>query len=186
VMVLFAGAFLFTITASGDKIRDRISPTTPLTLDSMEYMLHSIYWDGQDMDLSQDYRAIRWLQDNVSGSPVIVEGYTSEYRWGARYAIYTGLPDVLGWNWHQRQQRTLTPETWVFDRANAINAFYETTDLIAARAFLREYNARYIVVGQMERNYYQPAGLAKFESQNGTLWREVYRDGLTVIYEVLP
>lgn len=186
VLLLFAGAFLFTLTASGDKIRDRISPTTPLTLDSMDYMAHSSYWDGQDMDLSQDYRAIRWLQDNVSGSPVIVEGYTSEYRWGARFAIYTGLPDVLGWNWHQRQQRALTPETWIFARADAINNFYNTTDLPAARAFLREYNARYIVVGQMERNYYQPDGLAKFENQNGKLWRAVYRDGLTTLYEVLP
>jgi uncharacterized membrane protein len=25
------------------------------------------------MDLSQDYEAIRWMQENISGSPVIVK-----------------------------------------------------------------------------------------------------------------
>lgn len=186
LLLLFAAAFLFTLTATNDKIHDRVSSNTPLTLDSMEYMAHSTYWDGQEMDLSQDYRAIRWLQQNVSGSPIIVEGYTSEYRWGARYTIYTGLPDVLGWNWHQRQQRTLTPETWVFDRADAINTFYNSADPAYVLQFLQTYHPGYIIVGQMERNLYAPAGLQKFEAENNRLWREVYRDQQTVIYQVLP
>jgi len=42
------------------------------------------------------------------------------------------------------------------------------------------------VVGQLAQIYYPGAGLRKFEQYNGTLWKEVYRDMQTVIYEVLP
>lgn len=186
LLALFGGAFLFTLTGSIDKINDRMASGVPLTLDSMEYMAYARYWDSQEMDLSQDYRAIRWLQENVEASPVIVEGHAPEYRWGSRYTIYTGLPSVVGWNWHQRQQRTLTPDTWVFNRVAAVNDFYNTADLAQAREFIEKYEVRYILVGQMERIYYPPGGLLKFESQDGKLWRSVYRDADTVIYEVLP
>jgi uncharacterized membrane protein len=151
----------------------------------MEFMAHATYWDGEPMDLGQDYRAIRWLQANVPASPVIVEGHAPEYRWGSRFSIYTGLPSVIGWNWHQRQQRTLTPDTWVWNRVNDVRDFYETANIAQARDFLEKYDVRYIIVGQMERNYYVPGGLLKFDNYEGRLWREVYRDADTVIYEVI-
>jgi uncharacterized membrane protein len=81
------------------------------------------------MDLNQDYDAIRWIQANVSGTPVIIEGYVSEYKWGSRYTIYTGLPGVIGWNWHQRQQRAINPDDWVYERIDAVNEFYSTSEI---------------------------------------------------------
>jgi uncharacterized membrane protein len=181
--LLVAGAFLFTLTATSDKISDRMAPDAPHTLDSMTYMEYASYWDQENMDLSQDYRAIRWLQDNVQGSPVIVEGNVPEYRWGTRYTIYTGLPGVVGWNWHQRQQRALLPPNTVTDRVDQIGAFYQTDDIEAALAFLKKYQVRYIIVGQLER-ILAPGGLAKFERYNGTYWHAVYQDHQTSIYEV--
>jgi YYY domain-containing protein len=184
--VLFAGAALYTVAATTDKVSDRMTPNAPHALDSMTYMAHSEYWDTAVMDLSQDYRAIRWMQENVKGSPVIVEANCPEYRWCTRYTIYTGLPGVVGWNWHQRQQRALGPPTQVFDRVDAVGQFYNTTDIDFAQDFLEKFDARYIVVGQVEDIYYEDAGLAKFEQYDGALWKEVYRDVQTVIYEVLP
>jgi len=184
LLALFTGAGLFTVTASIDKINDRLNPDAPHTLDSMEYMTHSELWDGEVMELSQDYRAIRWLQDNVKGSPVIVEANVTEYRWGTRYTIYTGLPGVVGWNWHQRQQRALMPHL-VTERVDAIQNFYNTTDISAAHDFLRKYDVRYIILGQFERIQY-PDGLAKFETFDGIAWKSVYKDGQTTVYEVLP
>ncbi|MGE5250172.1 MAG: DUF2298 domain-containing protein [Bacteroidota bacterium] len=181
--LLVAGALLFTITATSDKISDRMAPDAPHTLDSMTYMEYATYWDQQDMDLSQDYRAIRWLQDHVQGSPVIVEANVPEYRWGTRYTIYTGLPGVVGWNWHQRQQRALLPPNTVTDRVDQIGAFYQTDDINAALAFLNKYQVRYIIVGQLER-ILAPGGLPKFEGYNGTYWHAVYQDHQTSIYEV--
>ena len=43
---------------------------------------------------------------------------------------------------------------------------------------------KYIIVGQLERITYANGNLAKFETYNGQLWDEVYRDGSTVIYQV--
>jgi uncharacterized membrane protein len=184
--VLLAGAALFTASAGADKISDRMAAHVPLTLDSITYMQYAQYADFDvTMDLSHDYRAIRWMQDHVQGSPVIVEANCPEYRWCTRFTIYTGLPGVVGWNWHQRQQRTLTPEL-VEDRVTAIGDFYSTTDAQAASDFLKRYNVRYIIVGQLERAEYAGAGLDKFTQYNGRLWDAVYVDGDTAIYQVGP
>jgi uncharacterized membrane protein len=143
------------------------------------------------MDLSQDYRAIRWMQDNVQGSPVIVEANCSEYRWCTRFTIYTGLPGVVGWNWHQRQQRALIASNTIFNRVSEISMFYTTQDVDAALAFLKKYQVKYIVVGQLERGVYPSLipdleGLAKFEKYEGKYWKAVYHDADTTIYEVMP
>ncbi len=182
---LVASAFLFTMLATTDKITDRISDHIPVSLDGMTYMQVSTYNDmGNDLDLSADYRAIQWMQENVKGSPVIVEANTTEYRWGSRFTIYTGLPGVVGWNWHQRQQRAVTPQEWVTDRVAAINDFYMTEDRQLTTQFLQRYNVKYIIVGKLERSLYPALSLAKFELWNNDLWQDVYRDGDTVIYQV--
>ncbi len=183
-VLLLLGAFLFTLTGTVDKINDRVLSDTPYGLDGMKYMETARHWDEGDLNLKEDYHGILWMRENVQGSPVIVEANTPEYRWGSRYTIYTGLPGVLGWNWHQRQQRAINPPNLVTDRVDEIRAFYETTDLAEALAFLRKYEVQYIILGQEEQNYYSGAGLGKFEEEDGKLWDEVFRDGETRIYRV--
>jgi uncharacterized membrane protein len=189
MILLISGAALFTVSGTAGKIRDRWIVEAPRTLDAITFMKYAHYDDfGQRLDLSEDYRAIRWMQDNVQGSPVIVEANCPEYRWCSRYTIYTGLPGVVGWNFHQRQQRAFVPH-WVTDRVDAITNFYTTTDTKIARDFLNLYDVRYIIVGQLERAQYRaenvPNGLSKFEEFDGVYWRSVYSDGKTVIYEVI-
>lgn len=187
--VLLFGAFLFTLTASTDKISDRMNASAPHTLDSMTFMKTAQHWDGNMMDLGEDYRAIRWMQDNVKGSPVIVEANCTEYRWCTRFTIYTGLPGVVGWNWHQRQQRGHVSFD-IQQRVDSIGVFYNTNEADWARSFLKKYQVKYIIVGQLERNVYQPIdlvdGLAKFPQYDGKYWQSVYHDKNTTIYEVLP
>ncbi len=183
---LVGAAALYPLLGSMARIKDRMTPEAPHTLDGMAYMAYSSYNDlGTIMDLSQDYRAIRWLQENVSGSPVIVEANMVEYHWGTRFTIYTGLPNVVGWNWHQRQQRAVLSGPVVEKRVEDVNNFYRTTDLAVARDFLRTYDVSYIILGQLERVLYQGEGLEKFTQFEGVGWREVYRDLDTVIYQVV-
>jgi YYY domain-containing protein len=187
LIALVVSTALYPLFASLAKIDDRMAEDAPMTLDGMAYMKYATYHDFDTaLDLNQDYEAIRWLQENVEGSPVIVEAHVVEYHWGTRYTIYTGLPGVVGWNWHQRQQRTTVSHEWVFDRVDAVHNFYQTTDLNVAVDFLKEYDVRYVILGQLERAEYPGPGLDKFAAQEGNLWRQVYNQQDTVIYEVLP
>ncbi len=195
---LTAGAALFLVMGGMGKIQDRMAQDAPHTLDSMTYMDYASYNErGTDLDLSADYRAIQWMQDNVQGSPVIAEAPSAgiQYEWLNRFSIYTGLPDVVGWEWHQEQQRLMFTDT-VRERGVEEDDFYVTPDIQATLDFIHKYNVRYIIVGQLERAKYMPGGfsklvplgapdsLAKFELYNGKYWHSVYRDGSTVIYEV--
>ncbi len=198
--LLVTGGALFLLIAGLDKARDRWIPEAPHSLDSMAYMQYATYAEfGRTFSTAEDYRAIVWMQENVPGSPVIVEAAPAgiQYTWFSRYSIYTGLPAVVGWQWHEQQQRVYF-QGQVIGRGAEVDAFYTITDIDAARAFLQKYNVRYIIVGQLERAKYAPGapggpvpsegpdGLLKFEQYNGLYWNEVYRDGETVIYEVLP
>ncbi|MEN8171298.1 MAG: DUF2298 domain-containing protein [Chloroflexota bacterium] len=184
LLVVVAG--LYPFMAGYAKTKDRMEPSASRSLDGMVYMEDALHHEeGSTLDLSQDYRAIRWIQDNVSGSPVIVEANQVEYHWGTRFTVYTGLPGVVGWNWHQRQQRTLTPHEWVFERVDAVHEFYMTEDLALAEQFLDQYQVSYIIYGLLEQAKYAGPGLDKFSSQEGTLWDEVFRTGETIIYRVL-
>ncbi len=186
-VILVASASLFTLLATSAKIKDRMTVTAPHTLDGMLYMKYSTYPEGNtQMDLSQDYDAIRWVQQNVQGSPVIVEAASDLlYQWYSRFSIYTGLPDVVGWQWHEQQQRALFSGDWVSGRILDVSNFYLTTDPNQARDFLQKYNVKYIIVGQLERLHYAGPGIDKFPALNGQLWKEVYRDKDTVIYQVI-
>ncbi|HNZ12350.1 MAG TPA: hypothetical protein PKL11_01750, partial [Anaerolineaceae bacterium] len=114
-----------------------------------------------------------------------VEGRVGEYHWGNRFTVYTGLPNVLGWNWHQSQQRAGATQPWVGQRLNDVMLFYTTVERSETENFLERYNVSYIIVGQLERAAHPGPGLDKFVQWEGDLWQEVYRDGQTVIYEVI-
>ncbi len=198
IFLVFA-ASLFPLLGGAAKIKDRMSDLAPHTLDGMAYMQYGEYFENNHrLDLNEDYLAIRWMQENIHGSPVIVEANSRNlYRWYLRFTNNTGLPNVVGWEWHQQQQRAINPAEWVNKRVIEVDEFYNTISTELALDFLEKYNVRYIVVGQLERATYGAAGLEKFETYNGystsagcstsagSLWCEVYRNGETVIYEVL-
>ncbi|MCH7587934.1 MAG: phospholipid carrier-dependent glycosyltransferase [Chloroflexi bacterium] len=154
--ILVLSAALYPLTAAPAKMRDRMVENSAPGLDGMAFMEEATYFDiDGPMLLREDYEAIRWIQENLQGSPVIVEGNTPEYRWGSRYTIYTGLPSVLGWNWHQRQQRGFVANPSVTARARDISSFYTTSSIEDALNFLNKYDVRYVIVGQLEKQYYE-------------------------------
>lgn len=178
-------AALYPLLATRAKVADRWAPDAPRTLDGMAYMAYATqYENGVAFNLIGDYAALRWLQTHVKGTPVVLEAQTVEYHWGSRVAVYTGLPAVLGWNWHQRQQRPWDSEQ-VWLRAGDIQVMYNTTDIEHALTLLRQYNVELIYVGELERAYYNAEGLQKFDQmvEMGYLTL-LYDQANTRIYQV--
>jgi len=186
LLLLATGALLFPMLGTISKVKDRMVPDALTGIDGMAFMSQAWNYDmGKMMDLSQDYRAIEWLQDNVIGSPVILEGFRGyEYRWNNRMTIFTGLPDVVGWNYHQRQQRGILRNNEVQERVDEVDAFYMSRNLRFMRNFLEKYQVEYIVVGQVERAFYPDADFTKFTQLEGIFWNTVYQDQETSIFQV--
>jgi uncharacterized membrane protein len=133
-----------------------------------------------------DAEAIAWINENIAGSPVILEAAEPySFSWFARVSVYTGLPGVLGWPDHVAEQRY---SEQVLNRMTDVGIIYTTPDPNQANQLLRFYHVRYIYVGELEREAYvaqSPIGLDKFDRMVGSSLRVVYRhDGVT-IYEVL-
>ena len=91
-----------------------------------------------------------------------------EYRWGGRVTKYTGLPAVLGWRWHQSQQRG-TYGPLVDQRLRDVQTMYNDPTPARTLPLFAKYRVRYVYVGDLERAYYGAAGLAKFDQLTGRL-----------------
>lgn len=182
-IVLVVGSAVYPLLGTQARLEKRFA-VLPATLDGMAYMQDVVYHDANgDIELAADYEGIRWLQNNVEGSPMILEGLTPNYRWGGRVGIYTGLPAIVGWQWHQEQQRWGYREE-VGVRARDVHTIFRTTDVSEALALLDEYDVRYVYIGQLERLYYPAEGLKKFEDGLDGRLVEVYPSPQVTIYEL--
>jgi YYY domain-containing protein len=186
--ILFTIAAMYPLLATQAKFIDRMAPDAPHTLDGAAFMPYATQGEnGEWFSLEEDYEMIRWLQENIVGTPIILEGQSArEYLWGARVSVYTGLPSVVGYNWHQRQQRTLDPlSRLVQQRINNVNTMYNTTDSDIAWDLMQAYDVQFVIVGQLERVYYPAEGLAKFQRMvdDGQL-ELVFEYGDTRVYQV--
>ncbi len=182
--VLVGSSFFYTVLGTRDRLADRFD-TSSFTLDGARYMSTTFHNDrttGSLIEHNWDYQAIEWLQDNVQGSPVVLEAHTDQYHWGARIANYTGLPTILGWPWHQTQQRMKYADA-IQDRRRDVRTIYATEDVDEALRLLEEYRVSFIVVGQLERSYYPTEGLEKFDALVESGMAEVvYENPSTRIY----
>lgn len=186
-LLLFAAA-LYPLLSTPARALDRMAPDTGWTLDGMAYMRQALHLEnGHELFLTDDHALIRWLQEEAEGAPVILEAHGSEYRWGSRVSIYTGLPTVLGWRFHQTQQRSLPQQSQFIDQRRAnVNGLYSTVDSEVAWRMLRFYGVRYVVVGGLERAWYPAEGLAKFDAMVGQgRLRRVFEQGQATLYEVI-
>ncbi len=188
VVLLVLGGGLYPAFAIPAKIRDRWVPSAPHTLDGMAYVQSAVQYErGAEIRTEADYRVIRWLQENVEGSPTIIEAQAErEYLWGSRISIYTGLPSVAAWRWHQVQQRMIMPGGTVEARQQDIRMFYNSGSPDRAHDILTRYQVKYVILAPYERAYMLPEGLPKFATMVEKGWLEVvYQDQDSTIYRVV-
>ena len=160
---LIITSLIYPVMGSRDRIRDRFEHGDgKFTLNGYSYIEESVYKDPKgEIDLSSDMVGINWLRHNISGSPVVLEAVTPTDRWGSRVSINTGLPTVIGWKWHQEQQRWGQREM-VAKRIRDVEAIY--TDPKLANALLDKYKVDYVYIGQVEKLYYPAEGIAHLKT----------------------
>jgi uncharacterized membrane protein len=127
-----------------------------------------------------DYNALKWMQENIDGTPVVLEAsdINSSYTYISRVSTNTGLPTVIGWTGHEffwgRDPEEITR------RIADVNFIYSTDNKKKALELIDKYNVSYVYIGQLERQLYS-VRTDKFEDK--TYFEPVYLGPVT-IYKV--
>jgi YYY domain-containing protein len=141
-VVIIGGALVYTVTATMER-------TGGFENDSSMDGYVNILRNHPD-----EYEAVRWLNDNVAGLPVLAEAVDGSYTDGARISSRTGLPTVLGWPGHERLWRG--SDGPLAGREEDVRRLYESEDPAEARQLLNKYGVEYVYVGWLERQQYDP------------------------------
>src|SRR5690606_15143990 len=99
----------YMLVATPIRLDQRFGDGGDLTLNAYSWMEYGEVpmVNDQPLRFADDLEAINWMNHNIDGAPVIVEASFGTYRCnGSRVSINTGLPAVIGWVRHERQQRT--------------------------------------------------------------------------------
>jgi YYY domain-containing protein len=137
-----------------------------------------------------DWAAINWLNENVTGTPIILEAPGKSYNYEGRISAFTGLPSLLGWALHENQWRGSYDEQAI--REPDIQTIFTSKDAVLALELLQKWDIRYVIVGPSEKNFIQQIcsdpnracnlsrALQKFDLQ----LEPVFQQGETTIYRV--
>ncbi|UCC89250.1 MAG: hypothetical protein JSV81_08060 [Anaerolineales bacterium] len=163
--LLVLGGLVYPALAIPDKTGNfRAEPT----LDGMAWL---------ETSHPDDYAAIQWLQANAPDGAVILEAPGESYRYLGRVSALTGLPTLLGWDFHEYQWRGSYDEP--ARRKPEIEILFNSVEPAQTLTLLDKYDITYVYVGPQERDLYNPSGLAKF----GRLLDVVYQQGEVTIYQ---
>ena len=105
-----------------------------------------------ETDFPEDAKGIRWLKDNIKGSPVVLEANGDSYTDYERVSAMTGLPTVLGWYVHEWLWRNDVADLNL--KSEEIQNIYTSTDEEQVKKLLEKYDISYIFIGSCEREKY--------------------------------
>ena len=105
-----------------------------------------------ETDFPEDVNGIRWLKENISDAPVVLEANGDSYSEYERVSAMTGLPTIMGWYVHEWLWRGDLAD--LNAKIEEIKEIYTSTDETRVKELLENYNVSYIFVGSCERNKY--------------------------------
>ncbi|MDF2944465.1 MAG: putative rane protein [Herbinix sp.] len=104
-------------------------------------------------EMPDDKLGTDWLNENITGTPVVLEANGDSYTDYQRISVITGLPTVLGWHTHEWLWKS--DVTLLDERAADIQQIYSSTDEAEVRDLLDKYQVSYIYVGKLEEEKYE-------------------------------
>ena len=188
LLVISSFAFiglLFPVFGTMNRINDRFTNTN-FSLNGALYGSTAEYNTLKGtIKLKSDFEAFTWMRENIENSSIIAEGIAPLYTWGGRFSIYTGFPTVIGWDWHQVQQRQYN-RSLINERQNDINEFYTSTDINRKLEIINKYSIELIIIGSLERIYYPEEGIRSLKSlEEEKLMDKIYSNEETTIYRMV-
>jgi uncharacterized membrane protein len=103
--------------------------------------------------MTSDHALIQFINENITGAPVLAESYGGSYTINGRVSANTGLQNIFNWHKHQQLWRNSDWEL-LNERESAINDLYRSNDEHRIREIINRYNVEYIVIGKIERLNY--------------------------------
>ncbi len=125
-----------------------------------------------------EYQAIEWLR-NKTGTPVVLQAAGFSGTWNSHVSAFTGLPTVLGWEWHEYQWRMNLEEINI--RRSDVERAYTSSEYEEIKSIIEKYNIKYIYVGPVERDRYKITDV--FGREKGK-FKSVFKNSGVEIYEV--
>ncbi len=127
---------------------------------------------------ADDYAAMHWLQDNERGMAYIVEATGGSYSDAAWVSAFTGLPTILGWDFHEDQWRGNDIEP--SKRRPDIAQIYQSSDSQQVLTLLQKYDIKYVYVGPTEKRIYELP--PNFSERLSRILEKVFEQGGVAIY----
>lgn len=100
----------------------------------------------------EDAAAIRWLEANVEGQPVVLEANGDSYSAYNRVSAMTGLPTIVGWYVHEWLWRGDVED--VNAKGGDVETIYTSQEESLVKTLLKQYEVSYIFLGAKEREKY--------------------------------
>lgn len=161
VFACFVGCCFYTATAVHAWFGQVWDPSQYQGLDATAYL---------EITFPEDAAAIRWLNDNVTGDPVVLEANGDSYSDYERVSAMTGLPTVLGWYVHEWLWRGDTGA--LNERAQEVETIYTSTNQEEVKALLEKYQVEYIFVGAREREKYESLNESMLQSLGNVVFSD--------------
>ena len=125
--------------------------------------------------------AYDWLNRSVPGIPVLCEAWGPSYGEFGHVSMNTGLPIVIGWDYHVQQRSHSRVE--VERRKADVETVYRAADRAKVEEVLKRYRVALLYVGPLERNTYAGGNLVRFRTWSDLL-TPVYENPAVTIFAV--
>ncbi|MEP6995131.1 MAG: hypothetical protein ABI968_11460, partial [Acidobacteriota bacterium] len=173
-LLLLVGAAIFTsVTAGRAALSRHFTAYSGPSLDGLRYLKERH---------PGEYLAVLWMRRTLDGTPVVLEAKGPPYQDFGRISMLTGLPTILGWDYHVKQRGN--PESEIPKRTQAILAIYSNPQSPTTLALLRAYRVGYVYVGWLEQRTYPPEALRKFRTHKA-LYELAYENPESQVYRVI-